>query len=388
MPARPAPRKLSDAEFRIFTDLVRQRCGLHFDDSTRFIIEKRIARLIEEADYGSVASYLFQLRSGPDAEEEMARVIDLLTTNETYFFRERRQLDALIHEIVPDLLAQPSRGGRPVSIWSAGCSSGEEPFSIVMLADEVGLRPGRDFRLFASDISRTVLAKARRGVYREASFRDLQVGISDVFPKLIAFRVLELATTLEPPVEVVCREDKTERLLAELSVHGFDLILTDTPFSGQVSVKAFNHLLGQSDVAFFGERKLAERYRRDYPACLDRAPFLLPTQHSVLRRALDRWFDAHSIRPWIVAEFDDSALMKVFGAHGKGIFPGVSVIEDDIRRDFSARKIGDVDGVTEQFFAITVERRIKHPAVQAISNAAREVLFKNRKKRARVKSSA
>ncbi|MEL7371535.1 MAG: transcriptional activator NhaR [Myxococcota bacterium] len=205
----------------------------------------------------------------------------------------------------------------------------------------------------------------------------LQVGISDVFPKLIAFRVLEVATALDPPVEIVCREDKTERLLAELSVHGFDLILTDTPFSGQVSVKAFNHLLGQSQVALYGVKKLADRYRRGFPESLEGAPLLLPTPHSVLRRAIDRWLDAHSIRPHIVAEFDDSALMKVFGAHGKGIFPGVTVIEEDIRRDFFARRIGLVEGVTEQFFAITLDRRIKHPAVQTISQAARESLFTN-----------
>ena len=205
----------------------------------------------------------------------------------------------------------------------------------------------------------------------------LNVGISDVFPKLIAFRILELATTLDPPVEVVCREDKAERLLAELSVHSFDLVLTDSPFTGQVSVKAFNHLLGQSTVAWFGAKKLADRYRRGFPQSLDGAPFLLPTAHSLLRRSLDRWFEANEIRPRIVAEFDDSALMKVFGAHGKGIFPGVTVIEDDIRQDFSARKIGELEGVSEQFFAITVERRIKHPAVQAISQAARESVFKN-----------
>ena len=205
----------------------------------------------------------------------------------------------------------------------------------------------------------------------------LNVGISDVFPKLIAFRVLEQATNLDPPVEIVCREDKTERLLAELSVHGFDLILTDTPFSGQVSVKAFNHLLGQSTVSLYAERKIAERYRRGFPECLNGAPFLLPTTHSVLRRAIDRWFDQNEIRPRVVAEFDDSALMKVFGAHGQGIFPAATAIDQDIRRDFSARKVGPVDGVTEHFYAITVERRIKHPAVQAISQTARESVFKN-----------
>jgi chemotaxis protein methyltransferase CheR len=166
------PQSLSDAEFRIFTDLVRQRSGLHFDETTRFIVEKRLLRHMRESEAGSVSSYLLQLRNGPHAEDEMAAVIDLLTTNETYFFRERSQLDALVQEIIPTLLAQRSRAGKPVSIWSAGCSSGEEPFSIVMLAREAGLRPGRDFRVYASDISRRVLAKARRGVYREASFRE------------------------------------------------------------------------------------------------------------------------------------------------------------------------------------------------------------------------
>ena len=205
----------------------------------------------------------------------------------------------------------------------------------------------------------------------------LNVGISDVFPKLLAFRVLELATTLDPPVEVVCREDKTERLLAELSVHGFDLVLSDTPFSGQVSVKAFNHLLGRSSVGLYAVRRIADRHRPGFPECLDGAPFLLPTPHAVLRREIDRWFEAIGIRPRIVAEFDDSALMKVFGAHGKGIFPAVTAIEEDLRKDFSARRIGVADGVSEQFYAITVERRIKHPAVQAISQAARESLFAN-----------
>lgn len=170
----PEPHSLSDAEYRIFTDLVRDRCGLHFDQNTRFIVEKRVARLIQDSEHASVASYLFQLRSGPASEDEMASVIDLLTTNETYFFRERAQLEALVHEIIPDVLSQRSRAGRPVSIWSAGCSSGEEPFSVVMLAREAGLRPGRDLRVFASDISREVLAKARRGIYREASFRETE----------------------------------------------------------------------------------------------------------------------------------------------------------------------------------------------------------------------
>jgi chemotaxis protein methyltransferase CheR len=163
---------LSDAEFRMFADLIRRRCGLHFDEDTRFLVEKRLARRLEEADVGSFASYLYQLRHGGNAEAEFSALVDLLTTNETYFFRERAQLSALVHEIIPEMLARQPEPKRPVAIWSAGCSSGEEPYSIVMMALEANLRPGVDFRVYASDISKAVLAKARRGIYREASFRE------------------------------------------------------------------------------------------------------------------------------------------------------------------------------------------------------------------------
>ena len=165
---------LNDAEFRLFTEFLRARCGLHFDESTRFLVEKRLARLAEDTDAGSISSFLYRLRHGPQSEEEFSRVVDLLTTNETYFFRERSQLTALIEEIVPDLLVARGAMQGPVKIWSAGCSSGEEPYSIVMMALEAGLRPGRDLRIYASDISRAVLSKARRGVYREASFRETE----------------------------------------------------------------------------------------------------------------------------------------------------------------------------------------------------------------------
>jgi chemotaxis protein methyltransferase CheR len=170
---RTEPR-LTDAEFRLFTDLLRNRCGLHFDEDTRFLVEKRLLRHIEESDIGSVASYLYQLRNGANAEEEFSNIVDLLTTNETYFFRERSQLTALVQEIIPEILSRQTTVRRPISIWSAGCSSGEEPFSVVMMALEAGLAPGQDFRVYASDISRAVLTKARRGVYREASFRDAE----------------------------------------------------------------------------------------------------------------------------------------------------------------------------------------------------------------------
>lgn len=165
---------LGDSEFRLFTDMLRTRCGLHFDEDTRFLVEKRLARRIAESDAGSFAAYMSQLRHGDPRDEEFSRLVDELTTNETYFFRERQQLNALIQEIIPEMRGRQKVGHRPVSIWSAGCSSGEEPYSIVMMGLEAKLEPGRDFRVYASDISRAVLAKARRGVYREASFRETE----------------------------------------------------------------------------------------------------------------------------------------------------------------------------------------------------------------------
>lgn len=168
----PTSLSLTDAEFRLFAELIRSRCGLHFDDDTRYVVEKRLARHIHESDAGSFTSYLYQLRHGANAADEFSKLVDLLTTNETYFLRERAQLTALVHEIIPEMLSRQHQTKRPISIWSAGCSSGEEPFSIVMMALEANLVPGRDFRVYASDISRAVLSKARGGIYREASFRE------------------------------------------------------------------------------------------------------------------------------------------------------------------------------------------------------------------------
>ena len=163
---------LTDAEFRLFTDFLRGRCGLHFDENTRYLVEKRLIRRIQEADIGPFASYLYQLRSGANADEELWKIVDILTTNETYFFRERSQLSALVEEIIPEMLSRQKTSRRPISIWSAGCSSGEEPFSVAIMGMEAGLVPGQDFRVYASDISRAVLSRARRGIYREASFRE------------------------------------------------------------------------------------------------------------------------------------------------------------------------------------------------------------------------
>ena len=168
---------LSDAQYRMFRDWIAERCGLWFGPDSRYVLERRLARRARQLDLGSLAAYYYQLRSQPGDEGECAVLIDELTTNETFFLRERRQLDTLVTEILPEWLDRRRRHGGPVSIWCAGCSSGEEPYSIVMLAREAGFEPGRDFRVYASDISRRVLQSARRGVYRAGAFRETEASL-------------------------------------------------------------------------------------------------------------------------------------------------------------------------------------------------------------------
>lgn len=167
--------QLSDAEFRMFSDLLRKHSGLHFGLDSRFLLEKRLARRLRALEMTSFAAYHYRIRSASPRDEEFANLIDELTTNETYFFRERSQMRALIVEIFQEL--QVARQGvrrAPISVWSAGCSSGEEPYSIVILAREAGMIPGKDIHVYASDISRRMLRKARQGIYREASFRETE----------------------------------------------------------------------------------------------------------------------------------------------------------------------------------------------------------------------
>jgi len=206
----------------------------------------------------------------------------------------------------------------------------------------------------------------------------LRVGVSDVLPKLLLHRLLEPALRMDEAVQIVCRENKTDRLLAELSVSDLDLVLTDAPLGGQARVRAFNHLLGECGVSFFGVSKLAEAHREHFPQSLEGAPVLLPTEDTLLRRSLDHWFDAVGVRPRIVAEFEDSALLKQFGQYGEGIFTGPRAIEHEICEQYRVEAFGHTDRVVERFYAITVERKIKHPAVLAISDAAHQSIFGQR----------
>ncbi|HMB02775.1 MAG TPA: transcriptional activator NhaR [Isosphaeraceae bacterium] len=203
----------------------------------------------------------------------------------------------------------------------------------------------------------------------------LVVGVADNLPKLITYRLIKPALGLPEPVQLVCHEGRVERLLAELAVHGLDVVLSDAPVGPDVRVRAYNHQLGECGVTIFGTAEMARALRRGFPRSLDRAPFLLPSSATALRRSLDGWFDAQGIRPAIKGELDDSALMKVFGQSGEGLFPAPSAVEGDVRKQYRVHVVGRVESVRERFYAISVERRLKHPAVVAISEAARQGLF-------------
>jgi len=203
----------------------------------------------------------------------------------------------------------------------------------------------------------------------------LIVGISDGMTKLIAHRILQPALTMPEPVQIVCHEDRPERLLAELATSGLDLVLTDAPAGPLIRVRAFSHLLGSSGTSFFGSSTLAARYRKNFPASLNGAPFLLPLENAALRRSLEQWFEARSIRPLVVGEFQDSALLKAFGHAGVGVFAAPTVTEKEVRRQYGVSVLGRTESLLERFYAISVERKLKHPAVVAIVEAARDQMF-------------
>lgn len=204
----------------------------------------------------------------------------------------------------------------------------------------------------------------------------LVVGVVDALSKLIAKRLLEPALRLPEQVRLICLEDPLERLLSELALHSVDIILSDAPVTSTMKVRAFNHLLGESTVTILGTKDLAQKYRRRFPESLNGAPVLLPTRRSSLRREFDRWLDTNGIRPIVRAEFDDSALLKVFGQAGEGLFPAPTVIETEVRQQYDVEVVGRIDSIREQFYAISGERKLKHPAVVAITETAREKIFR------------
>lgn len=203
----------------------------------------------------------------------------------------------------------------------------------------------------------------------------LTVGVPDVLPKLIVYELLKPALEMEEGVRLECYEGKLQDLLADLALHRLDIVLADSPLTPDFNVRAFNHLLGECGVTVYGAKKLAAKYQKGFPKSLDGAPMLLPTQNTTLRRYLEQWFDENDLSPDIMHEFEDSAVLKVFGQAGHGLFVTPSAVEDHVVSHYGVKVVGQIEKVREKFYAISVERRLKHPAVVAISEAAKTELF-------------
>lgn len=210
--------------------------------------------------------------------------------------------------------------------------------------------------------------------------QTFRVGVVDVVPKYIAHALLESALQMPEPVRMICREEDFKSLLAKLAVHKLDLIISDQPIPPTVSMRAYNHKLGECSISFFASEKLQKQLKGDFPACLNSAPLLLPSSLHQLRASIDKWLDKHRIHPNIVAEFDDSALMKAFGQQSAGIFVAPEAIKYEIERQYKSKEIGCVDEIKETFYAVSVERKISHPVVTTLLDSARNVLFAVEKK--------
>jgi LysR family transcriptional activator of nhaA len=195
---------------------------------------------------------------------------------------------------------------------------------------------------------------------------ELRVGVRDVMPKLVAFQLIHPALVIEPPLRLVCREGNMADLIADLAIHKLDVVLSDTALDPLYRIQAHSHKLGASDISIMGQAELAKRYKSGFPQSLDGAPFLVPTQETVLRRQLERWFADHNITPIIRGEFADSAMLKIAGRSGLGLFAVPTIVEDEVRKLYGLASLGKVPGIQEQFFAVSIERRLKHPGVVAI----------------------
>ena len=204
---------------------------------------------------------------------------------------------------------------------------------------------------------------------------ELNVGIVSSIPKLIAFRTLAPSLELDERIRIVCKEAELEQLLADLAVHRLDLVISDRQIPAGLNVKAYNHKLGDSHISFFAQKKIAAKYARNFPKSLNGAPMLLPVKTNEMRRSLEDWFEENEVVPDIVAEFDDSALLKAFGEAGIGIFPAPAAISEQIQQMYHSKSVGIIESVTESYYAISPERKLKHPGVLKITEDARRRLF-------------
>lgn len=204
----------------------------------------------------------------------------------------------------------------------------------------------------------------------------LAVGVANAVPKLVVYRLLRPATEGPEPVQITCSEGDSDQLVAQLATHHLDVVISDTPAAPHIRVKVFNHLLGESGTTFFAGRRLANRLRRRFPRSLSSAPMLLPTVNSSLRRALEQWFETEGLRPPVAGEFEDPALLNTFGERGRAVFPAPTAVEGEVLRSHGVAVVGRTSAVRERYYAISVERRLKHAGVAAITSAARTEMFR------------
>jgi len=256
----------------------------------------------------------------------------------------------------------------------------EEHFGEKLLA-----RSGR--RLVLTEMGRTVFSYAEEifslgqelmnAVKDRPTGRPLRlvVGVVDVVPKMIAHWLIEPAFGLPEPVRIICREGSSEALLSQLAVHQLDVVLSDVALNPHFGVKAYNHLLGECGTAFVGTTKVAKTLKGNFPESLHQAPLLLPAENTAIRSSLDFWLSARGIRPVIAGEFQDYALLRAFGLSGRGVFPVPSVFEKQLRKE-SLQLIGRSQEIRNSFYAISIERKLKHPAVIAICDIARKQFFR------------
>lgn len=214
--------------------------------------------------------------------------------------------------------------------------------------------------------------------YPKGSVQTFRVGVSDVVPKSIAYKLLEPAMQLPQAIRIVCTEGKLTDLLAELAVHRMELVIADSPMPTSMNVKCFNHELGSSGISFFAMPNMREKLQGKFPQCLNNAELLIPCDGTAVRSKLRQWFQKNDLHPRIVGEFDDSALMKAFGQAGTGIFVAPTALEASMQAESGFELLGRAEDISEQFFAISVERRITHPAVKAITLSAQDWLHKGR----------
>ena len=261
------------------------------------------------------------------------------------------QIRKLEESLGERLLARSGRGVRPTEVGQVVFAYAEDIFALGReMVDTVKGRPtGHPLHLI--------------------------VGIADVVPKEISHALIRPALLLREQVQITCREDNQEHLLAELAIQELDVVLSDTPIGPPTKIRAYNHLLGECGTTFFATPQLARKYSRDFPKLLNVAPLLVPADNTNVRRALDQWFDSIQVRPMVAGEFEDFALLRQFGESGVGIFAAPTVLENEFRKQRKLKVIGRAESVRNRYYAISVERKLKHPAVVAICETARHELF-------------